>query len=75
MTNFWTHSVSNHSLYLYLIYELPLCKVLYQYLNKYMDNTNIFPFLAIFSQNFDYFTPKIAIFGPIQLGIIANIVS
>ena len=40
-----------------------------------MDNTNIFPFLAIFSQNFDYFAPKIAIFGPIQLCIIANIVS
>ena len=40
-----------------------------------MDNTNIFQFLAIFSQNFDYFTPKIAIFGLIQLGIIATIVS
>ena len=40
-----------------------------------MDNTDIFPFLVMFSQNFDYFTPKIAIFGPIQLGIIANIVS
>ena len=40
-----------------------------------MDNTNIFPFLAIFSQNFDYFTPEIAIFLPIQLGIIAIIVS
>ena len=40
-----------------------------------MDNTNIFSFLAIFSQNFDYFNPKTAIFGPIQLGIIANIVS
>ena len=40
-----------------------------------MDTTSIFPFLAIFPRNFDYFTPKIAIFGPIQLGIIANIVS
>ena len=40
-----------------------------------MDNTNIFPFIAIFWKNFDYFTPKIAIFGPIQLGIIAYIVS
>ena len=28
-----------------------------------------------FLQNFDYFNPKIAIFGPIQLGIIAYIVS
>ena len=35
MTHFWTHSASNHSLYLYLIYELPLCKILYQYINKY----------------------------------------
>ena len=40
-----------------------------------MDNTNIFPFLTIVSQNFDYFTSKIAIFGPVQLGIIADIVS
>ena len=40
-----------------------------------MDNTNIFPFLAIFWQNFDFFTPKIAISGPIQPGIIANTVS
>ena len=40
-----------------------------------MDTTNIFPFLAIFSQNCDYFTPKIAIFLPIQLIIIAYIVS
>ena len=38
-------------------------------------STHIFPFLPIFSQNFDYFTPKRAIFAPIQLGIIANIVS
>ena len=40
-----------------------------------MYTTNIFPFLAIFALKFYYFTPKIAIFGPIQLGIIANIVS
>ena len=32
-------------------------------------------FSRFFSQNFDFFTPKIAIFGPIQLGIIAYIVS
>ena len=32
-------------------------------------------FSRFFQQNFDYFTPKIAIFLPIQLGIIANIVS
>ena len=30
----WTHSASNHSLYLYLIYGLPLCKILYQYIDK-----------------------------------------
>ena len=35
MTNFFTNSAWNHSLYLYLIYELPLCKILYQYINKY----------------------------------------
>ena len=51
------------------------CAKFYGNISTEMDNTNIFPFLAIFSQNFDYFTPKIAIFGPIQVGIIANIVS
>ena len=40
-----------------------------------IDTTSIFPFLAIFSSKFWLFYPKIAIFGPIQLGIIANIVS
>ena len=38
-----------------------------------MGTTNIFP--RDFAQNFNYFTPKIANFRPIQLGIIANIVS
>ena len=51
------------------------CAKFYTNISTNMDNTNIFPFFAIFSQNFDYFTPKIAIFGPIQLCIIANIVS
>ena len=32
---FLTHSTQKHSLYLYLIYELPLGKILYQYINKY----------------------------------------
>ena len=32
---FLTDSASNRSLYLHLIYELPLCKILYQYLDKY----------------------------------------
>ena len=40
-----------------------------------MDTTNIFPFLAIFSIEFLLFYPKIANFGSIQLGIIANIIS
>ena len=40
-----------------------------------MDTTNIFPFLAIFSIEVLLFYPKIANFGFIQLGIIANIVS
>ena len=47
----------------------------YTTISTNMDTTNIFPFLAIFSQNFDYFTPKIAIFEPIQLGTIAYIIS
>ena len=40
-----------HNLYLYLGYELPLCKV-YTNISTNMDSTNIFPFLAIFAQNF-----------------------
>ena len=52
------------------------CAKFYTNISTNMDNTNIYPFLAVFfSQNFDYFIHKIAIFGPIQLGIIANIVS
>ena len=50
------------------------CAKFYTNISTNMENTNIFPFLAIFSQNFDYITPKMAIFGPIQLGIIANII-
>ena len=42
MTNFFNHSALNHNLYLHLIYELLLCKNVYQYM-KYMDTTNIFP--------------------------------
>ena len=40
-----------------------------------MDTTNIFQFLSIFAQNFYYFSPKKSNFGPIQLDIIAYIVS
>ena len=75
MTNFWTNIVSNHSLYLYLIYELPLCKILYQYINKCGKYRN-FPISDDFLHKIlTILPPKIAIFGPIQLSIIANIVS
>ena len=47
----------------------------YTNISTNMDNTLCSHFLRFFLQNFDYFTPKIAIFGPIQLDIIANIVS
>ena len=40
-----------------------------------MDTTNIFQFFWIFAQNFYYFSPKKSNFGPIQLDIIAYIVS
>ena len=40
-----------------------------------MDATKIFQFLSIFTQNFYYFSQKISNFGPIQLDIIAYIVS
>ena len=40
-----------------------------------MDTTNIFQFLSIFAQNFYYFLQKNQNFRPIQLDIIAYIVS
>ena len=51
------------------------CAKFYTNISTNMDTTNIFPFLAIFSVEFFLFYPKIANFGSIQLGIIANIVS
>ena len=51
------------------------CAKFFANISKHVDTTKIFPFLAIFSQNFDYFTPKMASFGPIQLGSIAIIIS
>ena len=54
------------------------CAKFYTNISTNMDTTNIFPFLAIFSQTFDYFNPpppQIALFGPVQLDIIASIVS
>ena len=40
-----------------------------------MENKNIFQFLSIFAHNVYYFPPKKSNFGPIQLHIIADIVS
>ena len=51
------------------------CAKFYTNISTNVDTTNIFPFLAIFSIEFLLFYPKIANFGSIQLGIIANIVS
>ena len=51
-----------------------MCKI-YTNISTNMDTTNIFPYLAIFSINFLLFYPKIANFGSIQLGIIANIIT
>ena len=74
MANFWTSSAWYHRVYLYLGYELLLSKF-YTNISTNMDTTNIFQFLSIFAQNFYYFPPKKPNFGPIQLDIIANIVS
>ena len=51
------------------------CAKFYTNKSTNMDTSNIFPFLEIFSIEFWLFYPKIANFGSIQLGIIANIVS
>ena len=40
-----------------------------------MDTTIFFQFLSIFAQNFYYFSQKKSNFGPLQLVIIAYIVS
>ena len=49
------------------------CAKFYTNILTNKDTTNIFPFLAIFSIEFLLFYPKIANFGPIQLGIIATV--
>ena len=51
------------------------CAKFYTNISTNMDTTNIFQFLAIFSIEILLFYPKIAKFGSIQLGIIANIIS
>ena len=75
MTHLWTHSAWNHSLYLYLIYELELCKILCKYINE-CGYYKYFPISRdFFSHILYHFTPKLASFGTIQLVIIANIIS
>ena len=74
MANFWTSSAWYHRLYLYLGYELLLCKIIYQYINKY-GYYKYFPISLDFCTEFFYFPPKNQNFGPIQLDIIAYIVS
>ena len=51
------------------------CAKFYANISTNVNTTDIFPLLAIFSQIFPILPPKIAICGPIQLCIIANIVS
>ena len=51
------------------------CANLYTNISVNMDTTNIFQFLSIFAHNFYYFPPKNQNYGPIQLDIIAYIVS
>ena len=47
----------------------------YTKISTNMDTTKIFQFLSIFAHNFYYFSPQKSNFGPIQLDIIAYIVS
>ena len=51
------------------------CAKFYTNISINMNATNIFQFLSIFAHNFYYFSPKKSNFGPIQLDIIAYIVS
>ena len=61
--------------YIFIEYMNYNCAKFYANISTNVNTTDIFPFLAIFWQIFFYnFTPKMAIFGPIQLCIIANIV-
>ena len=50
------------------------CKILYQYINKF-GYYKYFPISRDFKHRIFTILPKIANFGSIQLGIIANIVS
>ena len=74
MATFWTSSAWYHRFYLYLGYEPLLCKILYQYINKY-GYYKYFPISLDYCTEFLLFSPKKSNFGPIQLNIIAYIVS
>ena len=77
MANFWTYSAWYQRVYLYWGYELLLCKILYQYINKY-GYYKYFPISLDFCTEFLLFPPppkKKSNFGPIQLDIIVYIVS
>ena len=74
MANFLSSSAWYHRVYLYLGYELLLCKILYQYMNKY-GYYKYFPISLDFCKEFLLFSPQKSNFGPIQLDIIAYIVS
>ena len=63
MTNFWTFSACYHRLYLYLGYELLLCKILNQYINKH-GYYKYFPVSLEFCTEFLLFFPKKSNFGP-----------
>ena len=57
MANFWTSSAWYHILYLYLGYELLLCKIIYQYINKY-------GYYKYFPISLDYCTEFLLFFPP-----------
>ena len=74
MTNFGLIHLGTIA-YIFIKAMIYHCAKFYTNISTNMDTTNIFPFLAIFSIEFLLFYPKIAKFGSIQLGIIANIIS
>ena len=78
MANFWTSPACYHRLYLYLGYELLLCNIFYQYVNKY-GYYKYFPISLDFCTECLLSPPppkkKKLNVGPFQLDIIAYIVS
>ena len=74
MANFWLLHFGITA-YIFIQYMNYHCTKFYTNISTNMDTTNIFQFLAILSIEFLLFYPKIANFGSLQLGIIANIIS